>query len=231
LIVQYSTLVVVQGPSVLSGALTITTVATAASPAGSYPIIPGGLSSPNYAITYVDGILTVAAPLVTVSNVECVTEKELGRKRSIKVLDVFFSGALNPTSAESVAAYVLDSATKSKKLGTRFTKPVPFKTASYNLRADMVMLTPRHKVPRRKMELTIRGNVIQDAEGRQLVGNDDGLAGSNYVALLNRHGVISEARPSVHASAISAKAFDAWLLDAHLQVKNDTRLGHSRSSP
>ena len=44
----------------LSGTLTFTTLATQASPAGAYPITPGGLSSPNYTIAFVDGTLTVS---------------------------------------------------------------------------------------------------------------------------------------------------------------------------
>jgi len=48
----------------LTGALSFTTPATTGSPAGSYPITPGGVSSTNYAITFVDGQLVVtAAPI------------------------------------------------------------------------------------------------------------------------------------------------------------------------
>jgi dipeptidyl aminopeptidase/acylaminoacyl peptidase len=45
------------------------TTATRTSPAGSYSIVPSGLSSPNYAITYINGALTVlAAPTATTLN-------------------------------------------------------------------------------------------------------------------------------------------------------------------
>jgi hypothetical protein len=43
----------------LNGALAITTPATVLSPSGSYPIVPSGVSSPNYTITFVDGRLVV----------------------------------------------------------------------------------------------------------------------------------------------------------------------------
>jgi hypothetical protein len=46
-------------PTSLAGTLSFTTTATLNSPAGSYPIHPQGLSSPNYAITFVDGVLSV----------------------------------------------------------------------------------------------------------------------------------------------------------------------------
>ena len=59
---NYSGFVMGKGPSVLVGSLMITTTATTASPAGNYSIVPSGLSSPNYAITYGDGTLDVSAP-------------------------------------------------------------------------------------------------------------------------------------------------------------------------
>ncbi len=45
----------------LPGTLSFTTPATTGSPAGSYPITPGGVSSTNYAITFVNGQLVVTA--------------------------------------------------------------------------------------------------------------------------------------------------------------------------
>jgi hypothetical protein len=48
-------------PTSLAGTLTFTTTATLDSPAGSYPIHPAGLSSLNYAITFVDGVLTIGS--------------------------------------------------------------------------------------------------------------------------------------------------------------------------
>jgi hypothetical protein len=55
----YTGFVLAQGPSVLGGSLTFTTPATASSPVGSYPIIPGGLTSTNYNITFVNGTLNI----------------------------------------------------------------------------------------------------------------------------------------------------------------------------
>jgi hypothetical protein len=53
-----------QETSDLGGNLSFTTTATAASPAGTYPIVPGGFISTNYAITYRTGTLIVT-PAVT----------------------------------------------------------------------------------------------------------------------------------------------------------------------
>ncbi len=57
--VSYSPFVLGQDASVLTGPLTFTTPATASSLVGTYAITPGGLTSPNYAITFVDGTLTI----------------------------------------------------------------------------------------------------------------------------------------------------------------------------
>ena len=56
---SFSGLVNGEGPSVLGGTLGFTTPATVDSSEGSYPIVPSGLTSDNYTITYVNGTLTV----------------------------------------------------------------------------------------------------------------------------------------------------------------------------
>jgi trimeric autotransporter adhesin len=58
----YSGLVSGDTTSSLTGTLTLTTPATTASPAGNYTIKPSGQSSPNYSITYINGILTITQP-------------------------------------------------------------------------------------------------------------------------------------------------------------------------
>ncbi len=62
LTVSYAGFVDAQAPTVLTGTLKISTTATAASAVGSYTIVPSGLSSTNYAITFVSGTLTVQPP-------------------------------------------------------------------------------------------------------------------------------------------------------------------------
>jgi hypothetical protein len=57
--VSYSGFVLGQDRSVLDGALIFSTPATTSSPPGAYPITPSGLTSSNYAITFVSGTLGV----------------------------------------------------------------------------------------------------------------------------------------------------------------------------
>ncbi len=58
---EFSGLVLGEDASVFSSPLTFSTSATPSSPAGSYPITPGGASAANYAITFVPGTLTITS--------------------------------------------------------------------------------------------------------------------------------------------------------------------------
>ena len=57
--VRYDGFVLGQGPGFLTGAPAYTTAATTTSDVGSYPVTVDGLSSANYAITYVAGSLSI----------------------------------------------------------------------------------------------------------------------------------------------------------------------------
>jgi hypothetical protein len=56
---SYGGFVLGQDPGVLGGTLSFSTPATTTSPPGSYAVTPAGLTSGNYAITFVSGTLTV----------------------------------------------------------------------------------------------------------------------------------------------------------------------------
>jgi hypothetical protein len=58
---SYTGFVLNETAGVLSGTLSCTTTADALSPVGTYPISCSGVSSGNYAISFVDGVLTVTA--------------------------------------------------------------------------------------------------------------------------------------------------------------------------
>jgi sugar lactone lactonase YvrE len=63
--VSYSGFVNGEDQSILSGTLLISSAANASSSAGNYPIVPSGLTSNNYTISYVNGTLTVQPKPVT----------------------------------------------------------------------------------------------------------------------------------------------------------------------
>jgi hypothetical protein len=80
-----------EGPGVLGGTLALSTVATQTSPVGAYAIVPSGLTSGNYAITFVPGTLTVnPAPLTVAAD-------DAAR----------LYGSPNPTFSASFAGFVL----------------------------------------------------------------------------------------------------------------------------
>ena len=190
---SYTGFVLGQGPSVLSGSISFNTAANTVSAPGSYPIIPGGLWSPNYAITYVAGTLAIAPAPVTVTSVQWQTMK-LSRHKTAKVLEVFFSGALDSAAADRLTAYAMDSATHSKKVGTLYNKPIALRSVNYNAANNSVTLTPRGTFPNVTMQLSINASLVLDAEGRQLDGDGDGTPGGSCTVLLNNRGVVSAAR-------------------------------------
>lgn len=63
--VSYSGFISGESQSVLSGTLLVSSTANASSPAGTYPIVPSGVTSTNYAITFVNGTLTVQPKPIT----------------------------------------------------------------------------------------------------------------------------------------------------------------------
>ena len=56
---SFAGLVAGDTPAALGGALAFATAATSSSPVGTYAVTPAGLSSPNYAISFVSGVLSV----------------------------------------------------------------------------------------------------------------------------------------------------------------------------
>ena len=88
---SFSGFVLGQDSSMLGGTLTFTTPATATSQVGTDPIAPAGLTSPNYAITFVPGTLTItAAPLIINAD-----NKSKVYGASLPVLTASYSGFVN----------------------------------------------------------------------------------------------------------------------------------------
>jgi len=115
---SYSGFVLGQDPSVLGGTLSFSTPATAAShvQAGGYAITPSGLTSTNYAITFVNGTLAITpAPLtITADN------KSMVYGAPLPALTASYSGFVNgDTSANLTTPVTLSTeATSSSPVGT-----------------------------------------------------------------------------------------------------------------
>jgi hypothetical protein len=79
--VTYSGFVAGQTAAVLGGALTYSGTSQGAKDVGSYSIIPGGLTSGNYAITFVNGTLTILP-----ATLAAIGDAALGRSEDVSLL-------------------------------------------------------------------------------------------------------------------------------------------------
>jgi hypothetical protein len=89
--VHYNGFVLGQDSSVLGGNLAFTTPATAASHVGSYAITPSGLTSSNYALSFVDGALSVTPKDLTV----VADDKEITYGDSLPIFTALYLGFVN----------------------------------------------------------------------------------------------------------------------------------------
>ncbi len=92
-----------EGPGVLSGTLRFGTPATPASPVGTFPITLDGISSPNYAIRYIPGVLTISPGHTTVLAVTGpLVPVTAGTVASVTVLALDASGNIDSAYANTV---------------------------------------------------------------------------------------------------------------------------------
>src|SRR5271166_7166766 len=100
--VTYAGLTNADLPSSLGGSLHFSTAATASSPVNTYSVVPGGLTSLNYAITFAGANLVVPpAPLtITANNQSCV----YGQPNP--PLTVYYQGFVNGDTPASLTAPV-----------------------------------------------------------------------------------------------------------------------------
>ncbi|MGP0066705.1 MAG: Calx-beta domain-containing protein [Isosphaeraceae bacterium] len=151
---------------------------------------------------------------------------ETGRKaKKATVVVLQFSGALDPSTAQSVADYSLLAGMVKKKVLT-FNKPVPFTSAIYDPVAHTVTLLPQGKrKPPKYEQLTIRSGLLTDSLGRPID------QGRTVVATVGRSGqVISQAATSA-ARTPSAAMVDALFAGERGFSARDTigRFGARRS--
>jgi MBG domain (YGX type) len=119
LTVSYSGFVNGDNASSLASLPTATTTATAASPAGAYPITPGGGSATNYNFHYVNGTLAVATAVLTITANPAGSIYGAGLVPSGS-LTVSYSGFVNGDGPGSLTTQpiVTNSATASSPVGS-----------------------------------------------------------------------------------------------------------------
>jgi hypothetical protein len=165
----YSGFVNGDSPASLAVQPTISTLATSLSQPGTYAILAGGASSPNYAINYANGILVVSPAPVKVLKVS-VQAVRLGKsKKTTQVIVVQFSGAINPRDAESTSSYSLTTIPASKRQKSHL---VALSQARYNATTNTVtLITRKPLVLNPPLRLTLNAARLHDSYGDRLSGN------------------------------------------------------------
>ena len=211
------------GPNVTSQIVTIP-ISNDGQPGESNTILPLTLSSPGAGATL--GAATTASlvihddnPLLAPVIVESVRWETIkvkvgngkrARTKSETALEIQFSGLVAGTG--DLAAYQLSSVTtrKIKKRAVTSYKPIRLTSAvpASNPMTSMVSLLPAIKLNLSQSDrIQIIAADLTDAYGRPIDGNDDGVPGGNYVAIVTKKGVT----PSEVASpaTMAARAVDA----------------------
>ena len=132
------------------------------------------------------------------------------RTKSETVLDIQFSGLV--AGAGDLAAYQLSSITtkKAKKMPVTSYKPIRLTSAvpASSPMTSMVSLLPATKPNLSHSDrIEIIAADLTDAYGRPLDGNDDGVPGGNYVAIVTKNGVTPAAVAA--PATVMARAVDA----------------------
>jgi hypothetical protein len=105
---------------------------------------------------------------------------KMGKHWSTEVIDLHFSGAMDPADAHKLGAFDLTAIPRKKK---QEGKPVALAGASYEATDFTLILTPRKRlVLNPPIRLTVLAAGLLDAEGRPLDG------GFNYVVVLSPSG-------------------------------------------
>jgi hypothetical protein len=204
LTVSYSGFVNGDGPSSLSSPVVASTMVTAESPPGVYPITVGGAASPYYSITFVGGTLTVIAPpLVTMSNVHEIFNK----KHQVTRIVVDFSGPVNAGQADVLATYRLTASGKHGSFTAKNAKRVSLKSAVYIESTDSVTIVPKRPfVLTKPIQLRVAGLSplgLTDMLGRLIDGNHDGQPGGDAVINITKKSVTILAKSQTRATAVA----------------------------
>jgi hypothetical protein len=118
---------------------------------------------------------------------------KMGKHRTTEVLDLHYSGAIDPADADNLGAFGLATIPKKKK---QKSEPVALAGASYEATDFTLILTPRKRlVLNPPIRLTVLAAGLLDAEGRPLDG------GENLTVVLSPSGArVTNAVPLIGVS-------------------------------
>jgi gliding motility-associated-like protein len=129
LTVTYNGFVNGDNASSLTTAPTVSTTATSASPAGTYPITASGAVDPNYAINYAAGTMTIGKATLTVTGIS----PTMTYGAAVPTLGVTYSGFVNGDTQASLTTQptATTTATSSSPVGTYPVTPSGGVSANY----------------------------------------------------------------------------------------------------
>ncbi len=140
-------------------------------------------------------------PLVTVINVI----DKLNKKHQVTEVDVSFSGAVNSTEADSLATYRLATPGKKNSYTAKNAGIIKLKKAVYTASNNTVALTPKKPFALTKpVQVLVYGtgpNALQDTDGRDIDGDDNGSPGGNGIAIIEKNGITTGANASARTDA------------------------------
>jgi len=151
------------------------------------------------------GTVTVtvgAPPLVTLQAVQI----SVNKRHLVTQILVTFSGPVDSTEADLTTTYRLSTQGKHRLFNFKGSQIFRLRKAFYTASSDQVALTPKTPFTlARPVQLIIFGTPpsgLQDSFGRYIDGADNGRAGSNATALLERRGVfVGPAAPQARTAS------------------------------
>jgi hypothetical protein len=182
---------------------TVTTTASSASPAGTYPITASGATDPNYTITYVAGTLTVGKAALTVT----ADNKDMPLGGPLPAFTVSYTGFVNGDAASSLTTQptATTTATASSPAGAYPITPSGGSSLNYTFTYVNGTLTVG------KALLTITANPASSVYGAALV--PDGSLAVTYSGFVNGDGPSSlTTLPTVTNSAAAGDAAGTYTL-------------------
>jgi MBG domain (YGX type) len=201
--VSYSGFVNGDNSSSLTTQPTVSTTASSASPAGTYPITASGAVDPNYTITYLAGTLTVGKAALTVT----ADNKDMPLGGPLPTFTVSYTGFVNGDAASSLTTEptATTTATASSPAGAYPITPSGGSSPNYTFTYVDGTLTVG------KALLTITANPASSVYGAALV--PDGSLTVSYSGFVNGDGPSSLATlPTVTNSATGGDAAGTYTL-------------------
>ena len=147
---------------------------------------------------------------------------KLNKKHQVTEVDVIFSGAVNSAEADTLATYRLATRGKKGSFTAKNAGTIKLKRTLYTASTETVALTPKKPFALTKpVQVLVYGSgstAVQDAEGRDIDGDDNGTTGGNAIAILAKNGVTIESVVPARSSDKSAttSAIDALLASGEL---------------